>query len=340
MDWVILAFAVTWANDTFAYFAGLSFGKHKLLPAVSPKKTWEGFAGGAVGSLVGGPRHAALAPRRPALAGRRAPAGRRRRGGGPLGRPHRVAAEAGLRREGLLTPHPGPRRPARPDRRAPLRRRPGSTSSCSSRSGAEASRPRRRARVPPAMRRVAILGSTGSIGVQALDVVAPLPRPLRGGRAGRRPERGAARRAGARLPPGHRGGGRRGGRRPRCGRQVPPGTEVLSGEAGVVALAVPPRRRLRAGRHLRRRRPAPPRRRPSRPARTSAWPTRSRWCWPASSIMRRARRAGRAILPVDSEHSAIHQSLRRPQPDRGAPPPPHRLGRPAARRAGRGAARR
>ena len=51
MDWVILAFAVTWANDTFAYFAGLTFGRHKLLPAVSPKKTWEGFAGGAAGSL-------------------------------------------------------------------------------------------------------------------------------------------------------------------------------------------------------------------------------------------------------------------------------------------------
>jgi phosphatidate cytidylyltransferase len=50
--WVILAFAVTWANDTFAYFAGLSFGKHKLLEEVSPKKTWEGFAGGAVGSLL------------------------------------------------------------------------------------------------------------------------------------------------------------------------------------------------------------------------------------------------------------------------------------------------
>jgi phosphatidate cytidylyltransferase len=52
-DWVILAFVVTWANDTFAYFAGLSFGKHKLSEKVSPKKTWEGFAGGAVGSLVG-----------------------------------------------------------------------------------------------------------------------------------------------------------------------------------------------------------------------------------------------------------------------------------------------
>jgi phosphatidate cytidylyltransferase len=52
-DWVILAFVVTWTNDTFAYFAGLSFGKHKLSEKVSPKKTWEGFAGGAVGSLAG-----------------------------------------------------------------------------------------------------------------------------------------------------------------------------------------------------------------------------------------------------------------------------------------------
>jgi phosphatidate cytidylyltransferase len=52
-DWVIMAFVVTWANDTFAYFAGLLFGKHKLNERVSPKKTWEGFAGGAVGSLIG-----------------------------------------------------------------------------------------------------------------------------------------------------------------------------------------------------------------------------------------------------------------------------------------------
>jgi len=52
-DWVILAFVVTWANDTFAYFAGLLFGRHKLNEKVSPKKTWEGFAGGAVGSLLG-----------------------------------------------------------------------------------------------------------------------------------------------------------------------------------------------------------------------------------------------------------------------------------------------
>lgn len=51
--WVILAFVVTWANDTFAYFAGHALGRHKMAPRISPKKTWEGFAGGAVGSIVG-----------------------------------------------------------------------------------------------------------------------------------------------------------------------------------------------------------------------------------------------------------------------------------------------
>jgi phosphatidate cytidylyltransferase len=51
--WVVLAFVVTWLNDTFAYFAGRFLGRHPMLPRVSPKKTWEGFAGGAVGSVVG-----------------------------------------------------------------------------------------------------------------------------------------------------------------------------------------------------------------------------------------------------------------------------------------------
>ncbi len=51
--WVIMAFVVTWANDTCAYFAGHAFGRHKLFERISPKKTWEGFAGGAVGSVGG-----------------------------------------------------------------------------------------------------------------------------------------------------------------------------------------------------------------------------------------------------------------------------------------------
>jgi phosphatidate cytidylyltransferase len=53
VGWVILSFVTTWANDTFAYFAGHSFGRHKLYERISPKKTWEGFAGGIVGSVVG-----------------------------------------------------------------------------------------------------------------------------------------------------------------------------------------------------------------------------------------------------------------------------------------------
>jgi len=53
VGWVILAFVVTWGNDTFAYFTGHALGRHKLLERISPKKTWEGFAGGAVGSVVG-----------------------------------------------------------------------------------------------------------------------------------------------------------------------------------------------------------------------------------------------------------------------------------------------
>jgi phosphatidate cytidylyltransferase len=39
---------ILWATDTGAYFAGTFFGKHKLFERVSPKKTWEGFIGGAV----------------------------------------------------------------------------------------------------------------------------------------------------------------------------------------------------------------------------------------------------------------------------------------------------
>ncbi|MBJ6763211.1 phosphatidate cytidylyltransferase [Myxococcaceae bacterium JPH2] len=53
LAWVICALTITWANDTLAYFAGRFLGKHKLYPAVSPNKTWEGFFGGMVGSVLG-----------------------------------------------------------------------------------------------------------------------------------------------------------------------------------------------------------------------------------------------------------------------------------------------
>ena len=41
-----------WTSDTFAYLAGRSFGKRKLFSRLSPKKTWEGAAGGFILSLV------------------------------------------------------------------------------------------------------------------------------------------------------------------------------------------------------------------------------------------------------------------------------------------------
>jgi phosphatidate cytidylyltransferase len=51
-DLVLFVLLVTWLGDTGAYFAGRFFGKHKLYPAVSPKKTWEGAIGGLAGSLA------------------------------------------------------------------------------------------------------------------------------------------------------------------------------------------------------------------------------------------------------------------------------------------------
>ncbi|NCV74206.1 MAG: phosphatidate cytidylyltransferase [Actinobacteria bacterium] len=41
-------------NDTFAYFAGVLLGKHKLAPSISPKKSWEGLIGGAIAAVLGG----------------------------------------------------------------------------------------------------------------------------------------------------------------------------------------------------------------------------------------------------------------------------------------------
>jgi phosphatidate cytidylyltransferase len=48
-----LALVGTWSSDTFAFFVGTKFGKHKLAPAVSPSKTWEGTLGGITGSIIG-----------------------------------------------------------------------------------------------------------------------------------------------------------------------------------------------------------------------------------------------------------------------------------------------
>lgn len=43
---------ILWASDTGAYFAGTKFGKTKLFERVSPKKSWEGFLGGAFSAIA------------------------------------------------------------------------------------------------------------------------------------------------------------------------------------------------------------------------------------------------------------------------------------------------
>lgn len=54
-QWWTLAFiVVVVAADTGAYASGLMFGKHKMAPIISPKKTWEGFGGGGAASLIAG----------------------------------------------------------------------------------------------------------------------------------------------------------------------------------------------------------------------------------------------------------------------------------------------
>lgn len=49
---VWLAFLPTWASDTFAYAVGKLFGRRKLCPIISPKKTREGTLGGLIGAII------------------------------------------------------------------------------------------------------------------------------------------------------------------------------------------------------------------------------------------------------------------------------------------------
>ncbi len=55
LAWVTLVLALTWLDDTAAYFVGCAWGRHKLWPRISPKKTWEGLIGGTVTALISGP---------------------------------------------------------------------------------------------------------------------------------------------------------------------------------------------------------------------------------------------------------------------------------------------
>jgi phosphatidate cytidylyltransferase len=52
-NWAYLAMLTTFVNDTAAYFVGRARGKHKLAPAISPAKTWEGAIGGLASAILG-----------------------------------------------------------------------------------------------------------------------------------------------------------------------------------------------------------------------------------------------------------------------------------------------
>lgn len=48
---IMSIFIIIWGFDSFAYISGTLLGKHKMFPGISPKKSWEGFAGGLILTL-------------------------------------------------------------------------------------------------------------------------------------------------------------------------------------------------------------------------------------------------------------------------------------------------
>ena len=175
------------------------------------------------------------------------------------------------------------------------------------------------------LKRLAILGSTGSIGTATLDVVARFPEKFAVGGAGRRPQPRSSSTTQIRdLQPAPGRGRRRGRRRQRCAGRSP-GLEVLAGAAGRDAVAthpdattvvaafvgalglVPTWRALALGREV-------------------ALANKETLVVAGELVMAAARaRAAAPILPIDSEHNALHQALRVGPPGSGAPPDPHRL---------------
>ena len=51
--WLVLVLSGTWLADSGAYLIGARWGRHKMTPSLSPKKTWEGLAGGVTIGILG-----------------------------------------------------------------------------------------------------------------------------------------------------------------------------------------------------------------------------------------------------------------------------------------------
>lgn len=50
--YILLPLILSFGTDSAAYFVGIAFGRHKMAPIISPKKSWEGVAGGVLGGIV------------------------------------------------------------------------------------------------------------------------------------------------------------------------------------------------------------------------------------------------------------------------------------------------
>ena len=51
-EYILSLFVLTWTFDTFAFLIGVKYGKHKIMPSISPKKSWEGFIGGLIFTCI------------------------------------------------------------------------------------------------------------------------------------------------------------------------------------------------------------------------------------------------------------------------------------------------
>ncbi len=279
-----------WANDSFAYMAGSAFGRHKMAPRISPKKSWEGFVAGTLGT-TGVWLAAALC--RASIS--------RLAGGSLIGLAASIAAvigdlaesrikrEVGVKDSGTLLPGHG----GFLDRFDSFIMVAIVTLLHAVRGGCPMSR-----------LRVAILGSTGLDRPAGARCGRALPRPHRGRRARRALERALPRRAGAAL--------RRDAHRARRRRRLPrqrsrefgapwrSGAEALEalagdGAADIVLNALvgaaglrASDRRLRSGARL---------------------ALANKESLVVGGELRHALGARTASCPVDSEHSAIFQCL-------------------------------
>ncbi len=52
--WIMLVLPCVWLTDTGAYMIGVRYGKHKMTPRLSPKKSWEGYLGGIISAVAAG----------------------------------------------------------------------------------------------------------------------------------------------------------------------------------------------------------------------------------------------------------------------------------------------